>query len=93
MDIKFSFSKYILKPIIATIIMSVCSYAIYLGINCIIPEKVATIIAIGTAVIIYALAIITLKIFTKEEIFMIPYGQKIYRVLEKIGIYKEGKVI
>ena len=32
-DIKFSFSKYIFKPVMATIIMSVCSYAIYLGIR------------------------------------------------------------
>lgn len=93
MDIKFSFSKYIFKPIIATLIMSVCSYAIYLVINSIIPGKIATILAIGMAVIIYALAVVTLKIFTKEEIHMIPYGQKIYKVLEKIGIYKEEKVV
>lgn len=91
MDIKFSFSKYIIKPILATIIMSVCSYSIYLGIKGIFPGKIATILAIGTAVLIYALAIVTLKIFTKEEIHMIPYGQKIYIVLEKIGIYKEEK--
>lgn len=104
-DIKFSFSKYIFKPVIATIIMSVCSYAIYLGINSIFPEKVvtildmnisiakiATILAIGLAVIIYALAIVALKIFTKEEIYMIPYGQKIYRLLVKFGIYKEEKI-
>lgn len=89
MDIKFKFSKYVIKPLIATIIMSVCSYSIYLGLVSIISEKIATILAIGVAVITYALAIIVLKIFTKEEIFMIPYGQKIYKVLEKIGIYDE----
>ena len=92
MDIKFKFSKYILKPIFATIIMAICSYAIYLGINSIIPGKIATIIAIGTAVIIYAVALIALKVFTKEEIFMIPYGQKIYKILEKLGIYKAEKI-
>lgn len=88
-DIEFKFSKYIIKPIIATLIMSVCSYAIYLGLVSIISEKIATILAIGVAVIIYALAVIALKIFTKEEIFMIPYGQKIYKVLEKNGIYRD----
>lgn len=93
MDIKFKFSKYIFKPILATIIMSVCSYAIYLGINSIFPAKIATILAICIAVIVYILAVIVLKIFTKEEIFMIPYGQKIYKLLEKIGIYKEEKAI
>lgn len=91
MDIKFGISKYLIKPILATLIMAVCSYAIYLGINSIITEKLATIISIGMAIVIYALAIVALKVFTKEEIYMIPYGQKIYRLLEKFGIYKEEK--
>lgn len=91
MDIKFQFSKYIIKPTIATLMMSVCSYAIYLVLASIISAKIATIISIALAVIIYILAIIALKIFTKEEIFMIPYGQKIYTILEKFGIFKEEK--
>lgn len=89
MDIKFQISKYILKPLTATVIMSVCSYTIYLIINSIISGKIATILAIASAVIIYILTIIVLKVFTKEEIFMIPYGQKIYNILEKFGIYKQ----
>lgn len=93
MDIKFTFSKYVIKPILATIIMSVCSYAIYLVIKGIIFGKIATIIAIGSAVIIYILAIVALKVFTKEEILMIPYGQKIYKLLEKFGIYTKEKEI
>lgn len=91
MDIKFSFSKYIVKPIIATIIMSVCSYAIYLGLVRVLPMKIATVIAIGIAIVTYTLAIVVLRLFTKEEIYMIPYGQKLYKVLVKIGIYKEEK--
>ncbi len=91
MKIKFSFSKYILKPLIATFIMSVCSYSIYLLLASIISAKIATIISIGFAILIYALAIIALKVFTKDEIFMIPYGQKIFQILVKFGIYKDKK--
>ena len=47
--------------------MSVCSYAIYLVIKGIIFGKIATIIAIGSAVIIYILAIVALKVFTKRR--------------------------
>ena len=82
------FSKFIVKPIIATIIMAICSYFVFMLLNGIIAEKMATIIAIAFAVLIYAIAIVALKIFTKEEIYMIPYGNKIYSVLEKIGAYK-----
>ncbi len=88
MDIKFCFTKYVLKPIIATFIMAICSYSIYLLLYSIIFPKLATILSLISAVIIYALAIIALKLFTKEEIFMIPYGEKLYKILVKYGIYK-----
>lgn len=82
------FSKFILKPILATAIMAICSYFIFIVLNGIIVEKMATIIAMLSAIIIYAISIIALKIFSKEEIYMIPYGNKIYKMLEKIGVYK-----
>ncbi len=93
MDIKFEFSKYIIKPIGATCIMAVCSYAIYIILLKIISLKIAAVIAMGSAVGIYVLAIISLKVFTKEEIFMIPYGQKIYKFLVKLGVYKKEEVV
>lgn len=92
MDIQFKFSKYIVKPIISTAIMSVCSYAIYIVLLKVVSLKIAAIIAIGSAVAIYALTIISLKVFTKEEILMIPYGQKIYKTLVRLGIYKEETI-
>lgn len=89
MKLDLNFSKFIAKPFLATLAMGICSYAAYFVLNSIIAEKLATIIAILFAVIIYAISVIALKIFTKEEIFMIPYGQKLYKILEKLGIYKE----
>ena len=47
----------------------------------------ATIVAIVAAVVIYALAIIVLKVFNKEEILRVPMGNKICAVLEKLKIY------
>ena len=55
-------------------------------------ETEGTTVAIGIAVLTYALSVIVLKIFTKEEIFMIPYGQKIYKFLQKFGIYREQQI-
>ena len=39
------------------------------------------------AVIIYVLVVVILKIFTKEELKMLPAGDKIVKILEKIKIY------
>lgn len=93
MKLDLTFSKFILKPILATSMMGICSYAVYLLLGGINAGKLATIIAILVAVLVYGLAVIVLKIFTKEEIFMIPYGNKLYKILEKLEIYKESKNI
>ena len=85
--LNLTFSKFVIKPVIATAIMGICSYFIFSVASGIIIEKLATIIAIVSAVIIYVLAIIVLKVFSKEEIKMMPAGNKILKVLEKLKIY------
>ena len=67
--------------------MGICSYFTYLALKGIIIERLATIIAIVVAIIIYILMILILKIFTKEESKMMPAGDKIVKILEKIKIY------
>ena len=67
--------------------MGVCSYFIYITLKGIIAEKLATIIAIVVAVLIYLLAIAVLKVFSKKEIQTLPMGEKICKILEKIKIY------
>ena len=47
----------------------------------------ATIIAILVAVVMYALSVLVLKIFTKEEFKMMPAGDKAIKILEKVKIY------
>lgn len=85
--IKLGVKRFVIKPILATIIMAICSYFIYSVLLGIIAEKLATIIAIILAMIIYALAIIALRVFTKQEIKMLPAGDKICIILEKLKIY------
>lgn len=89
MKLDLSFSKFIIKPFLATIAMSICSYSIYLLLGGINSGKLVTIISILIAIIVYILALIALKIFTKEELLMVPCGSKIYKILEKLGLYKE----
>lgn len=90
--LNLNFSKFILKPIIATFAMCICSYYLYSILLGIISAKLATILAIIVAVIIYVVMVVILKIFDKEEMLMIPYGTKICKILEKVGVYgKEEK--
>lgn len=86
--LNLGFNKFVFKPILSTLIMSIVSYYMYMQLLIVMPERLATIIALGMAVIAYAISILVLKIFSKEDIYMLPYGGQIYRILEKIRIYK-----
>ena len=79
--------KFVIKPIIATMIMIICSYTLFLTLNGIISENRATIISIVFAIILYIILVFELKIYNKEDIYMLPKGNKIYKILEKIKIY------
>lgn len=83
----FKLSKILIKPIIATLIMGIISYCTYLIIKLVAVERLATIIGIITAVIIYVISVVVLKILSKEDIYMLPKGDKIYNFLKKIKIY------
>lgn len=87
--LNLNFIKFIVKPIIATFAMCVCSYYIYSLLAGIISAKIATIVGIAIAVVIYLIMIVILKIFDEDEITMLPYGTKIYKILEKLGIYRK----
>ena len=69
--------------------MGICSYTIYLLLmnNGIFYGNKATIIAMLFAVIIYVLAVISLKIYNEEDIKMLPKGDKILKILKKVKIY------
>ena len=81
------FKKFVVKPAIATAIMGICSYTAYLLLRGIISGSLATIVSILFAVIVYVLAVLALKIYNKEDIYMLPRGEKIYNILEKLKIY------
>ena len=85
--LNLTFSKFVIKPIFAVIIMGICSYFSYIMLSGIIAKKLATIVSILIAIIIYVLSIIALKVLSKEEIEMLPGGNKVYKVLAKLKIY------
>ena len=69
--------RYIVKPLVAGIIMGVSVYFINMGLNTVITDNVSTILSILAGAIIYVVLIFVLKILTKEEIMMIPFGSKL----------------
>lgn len=85
--IETKLSKFIIKPLLASVIMSIVSYGLYINIINIIGSKLATVISLVIAVVTYGLSVAILKVLTKEEILMLPLGSKIYKILNKLKIY------
>ncbi len=79
-NLKLSKKQFILKPIIATLIMAcIANYTYYFSIP-ILGEKIALIIALIIAIMIYLLMIFILRILPKEELYKIPFIEKIYSI-------------
>ena len=71
--VKLNFFKYILKPVIASCIMSTALYYSYFFLKGIFIENIAIILAIVIAGLMYILSVIALKILNKEELGLIPF--------------------
>lgn len=82
-NIKFRIDKFLLKPIIASSIMIISAYWLYMNLYNIISKNVLIIISLLFGTIIYIISIVILKILSEEEMLMIPYGQKLYKKLKK----------
>ena len=82
-DLKIDYKKFLIKPLIAVTIMGGTSYYTYLYLFSVIKNaNMVIILAILTAFTVYIILVVLLKIFSKEEIFMLPYGKKFYEFLK-----------
>ncbi len=88
--LKLTFKELTLKPVIAVIIMGVCTLLSYKGLTLMMNgiSKIITIVSLAIAVISYGLAVIKLNILSKEDYQMLPAGEKIYSILAKIKLVK-----
>lgn len=92
--LKITAMKYVIKPLIAGIIMGISAWGIYSLISLIsgnesyIANMIATLVSIAVAALIYLALIIGMKIMDKEDILLLPAGGKIYSWLTKIKLYK-----
>ena len=86
-NIQFGLKDF-MKPILATLMMGICTIFAYNKLLCIISEKVCILLTLLIAITIYFLFILFLKVFSEDEIKKIPFGRAIYNVLKILRIYR-----
>lgn len=92
LELKIDKTKTILKPALAAGIMGIIVYITYQVLSMFTGNTISTIISILVGAITYLLAIIILKILSKEDMLMMPFGNKLYNLLVKMHIYKKETV-
>ena len=86
--VKFEPVKYIVKPLLAGLIMGAVIFFINYLFNGVIRNSILTIINIMIGAVVYLISVFALKILSKDEILMLPKGEKIYNLLVKLKFYK-----
>ena len=84
--VRISILRTLLKPAFAGILCGAAAWASNGLLGWIIPSsKIVTILAICIAGIVYVIALLCTRAITREDLAMLPKGQKIAAVLAKRG--------
>lgn len=82
--VSFSAGKYILKPLGCSAVMGIAAFLIYKALFALTASNIIPVFAaIISAVIIYFALILVTHTLNREEIEMLPMGDKLYRLLSR----------
>ncbi len=94
--VKVNWASILIKPLICATLCGVTAFASYGLLSKIFPAgntdsilnmgTVSTVIAVGLAVVVYAISLLLVKGVAREDISVLPKGEKIAKTLEKYGL-------
>lgn len=93
--VKLDYMSIAVKPLICSVLCGIAAYTSFGIFNTILPQitkgghsitcAIATVIAVGLAVVVYAISMLLVNGIVKEDIIMLPKGEKIAKILAKYG--------
>ena len=78
-----NFVSILIKPLIAAIICGIAAYFSEILFDFVCVQRVATLLAILTAIIVYFIVLLLIRAIKREDLLQMPKGNKIVKVLEK----------
>ncbi|MFU0800068.1 MAG: polysaccharide biosynthesis protein [Xylanivirga thermophila] len=89
--IPFSFSDFLIKPLLASIIMGGCVYFSYDRIFTALNSNTkATLLSIIIGILVYAIMLLLTGTIREQDLEMLPKGRTIARKLKKIGLLRKS---
>ncbi len=86
--VKINFVSVYLKPFISAALCAVTAY----GVNWLVTDKIGiesrlvTVVAVGCAVAVYGISMLLIKGIARDDVEMLPKGEKIAKILEKFHV-------
>ena len=95
-NVKVNWASILIKPLLCSALCGVTAFASYGLLSRIFPVTnsgsilnmgtVSTVIAVGLAVVVYVISLLLVKGVAREDISVLPKGEKIAKTLEKYGL-------
>lgn len=86
--IKLDYKKSFLKPALSALVMSGAVFGAYAIFSKFAGNTISTVLSVGVGVVVYAAALFLFKTFTKEDVLEFPKGEKIAKLLTKVGVLR-----
>ena len=86
--VKINFVSVFVKPLIAAAACGVSAWSVYfiLAEKLALSGRISAVLAIGFAACVYAVILVLVKGIAKDDLEMLPKGEKIAKVLAKFGL-------
>ena len=81
--IKLNFKMVFLKPLISGIICGITAMGVYFVCSKFFSNGVSTLASIAVAAVFYVISLILLKTLAKDDVLMLPKGEKLAKILAK----------
>ena len=83
---KFSKKEFIIKPLLTVTTMFIAVKISYALISMVFGNAISTLISIMIGGIVYVLVLLAIGGIRKDEILIMPKGEKIYKMLKKLKL-------
>ena len=83
--VKIDLKTVIIKPLVASVLCGVSAYGVYTVVSKVagFGNTLACLAGIAVAVLVYGISVLLMKTLVKNDILMLPKGEKIAKILEK----------
>lgn len=88
-QVRYSAGAFLVKPLCSGVLMGVCAYCAYALLLPLFGGSLALICAIGVGVVVYFALMFILRGILKEDVLLLPKGEKLLRLFEKLHWMEE----